>query len=285
MEVHTVGIVGAGAVGRGIAMTCAVSGLQVRLYDVDSNVVETAMFQIGQRVASQARHARLMQDEMEGVLHRIRTLSRLDGMDEADIVIEAVPEDLETKRMVFSQLDRICPERTVFVTGTSGLSITELAQATLRPDRFIGMHFFHPVSTVGLVEIARGYETSYETFEVAVALCRRIDKTPIVVQDVPPFVVNRILVPMVNEAIFMLQEGLATAEDIDTAMRLGANHPIGPLALADKMGLDALLTITETLLRETGDPKYRPPRLLRQLVRSGKLGRKTGEGFYHYDED
>ncbi|GEO26881.1 3-hydroxybutyryl-CoA dehydrogenase [Alicyclobacillus acidoterrestris] len=282
MEVTSIGVVGAGLTGRGIAQAAATKGYDVFLYDIDADAVDGALFQIGRRLASEARKARISQDESERVIRRIRACTDLDMLRDVHLIIEAVPEKMETKQAVFRALSLICSPRTIFATNTSGLSITELASATDRPESFIGMHFFHPVPVMKLVELIPGSETNQETLDAAKTVCERMGKQCIEVKEAPLFVVNRILVPMLNEAIFVLQEGLATAEDIDTGMRLGANHPIGPLALSDMVGLDTLLETASTLHRETGDTKYRPPQLLRQMVRAGKLGRKSGVGFYDY---
>ncbi len=268
--------------GRGIAQVFAVAGYHVILYDVDESIVDEAMFHIGQRLAARARNARLAHEESEKALKRIRVAGDLSLLKDSDLVIEAVPEDMALKKQVLAQLEAICGERTIFATGTSGFSVTELARATKFPERVIGLHFFHPVPVMQLVEVIRGAQTDQETFETAMGIVEEIGKTAIAVQDSPLFVVNRILVPMLNEAIFVLQDGLASKYDIDAGMKLGANHPVGPLALADMVGLDTLLAVSESLLAETGDTKYRPPLLLRQMVRAGKLGRKSGEGFYTY---
>ncbi|WAH38483.1 3-hydroxyacyl-CoA dehydrogenase family protein [Alicyclobacillus dauci] len=282
MDVATIGVVGAGLTGRGIAQVAAQGGFDVYLFDVQPSVVDDALMRIGQRLASDTRKARISQDDSERVLRRIRACSRLSDFAEVDMVIEAVPEKLATKEQVFRELSRICPARTIFASNTSGLSITAMASVTDRPESFLGMHFFHPVPVMQLVELVRGSETSETAMDVAKSICDRMGKTTIEAAESPLFVVNRILVPMINEAIFVLQEGLATAEAIDTGMKLGANHPIGPLALADMVGLDTLLDTAQTLLAETGDTKYRPPLLLRQMVRAGRLGRKSGSGFYDY---
>lgn len=284
MEVSNIGVVGAGLMGRGIAQVAAMGGYNVHLYDVQSSIVDEALFRIGQRLASDARKARITQEESEHILQRIHACSDMSAFATIDFVIEAVPEKMELKQRVFRQLSEICQARTIFASNTSGLSITAMASVTDRPESFVGMHFFHPVPMMSLVELIRGSETNDEAVTTAKAVCDRLGKTYIEVAEAPLFVVNRILVPMLNEAIFVYQEGLASAEDIDKGMRLGANHPIGPLALADMVGLDTLLDTADTLLAETGDTKYRPPQLLRQMVRAGKLGRKAGTGFYHYED-
>jgi 3-hydroxybutyryl-CoA dehydrogenase len=217
------------------------------------------------------------------------TLARIKGVVDlatavkgAEIVIEAVIENMDLKKQVYKELDQVCVPGTVLASNTSGLSITEIASVTRRPDRVIGMHFFNPVPVMKLVEIIRGQSTGEETFQAVRALAERMGKTPIAINEAPGFAVNRILVPMMNEAIFVLQEGIASAEDIDKGMMLGANHPIGPLALADLVGLDTLLMVQENLYQEFGDSKYRPCPLLRKMVRAGHFGRKSGRGFYEY---
>ncbi|MFD1677714.1 3-hydroxyacyl-CoA dehydrogenase family protein [Alicyclobacillus fodiniaquatilis] len=284
MKVSNVGIVGAGLMGSGIAQVAAVAGYNVILYDANARVMDDALFYIGQRLAGSARKGFISQDDSEDVLKRIRACDDIHALAKSDLVIEAVPERMELKKQVFAELSAICPEGVVFASNTSGLSITEIASATNRPELVAGMHFFHPAAMMQLVELVPGNQTSEETMDIIRAVCQRMGKEIIEVKESPLFVVNRILVPMLNEAIFVLQEGLATAADIDKGMRLGANHPLGPLALADMVGLDTLLATAETLFAETGDTKYRPPQLLRQMVRAGKLGRKTCIGFYIYSD-
>jgi 3-hydroxybutyryl-CoA dehydrogenase len=269
--------------GSGIAQTAAAAGFQVRLYDVNQEAVNRALSAIAGRLAKDVRKGRLTEEGSDALLQRIKPCDSVKAFEQVDFVIEAVTEKIELKKAIFRELDSVCRLRTVFATNTSGLSITEIASATTRPDLVVGMHFFNPVPVMKLVEIIRGADTSEDAIDVALAVSQRLGKEAIFVKEAPLFVVNRILVPMLNEAIFVLQEGLASPEDIDKGMVLGANHPIGPLALADMVGLDTLLFVAETLYHETGDSKYRPAPLLRQMVRAGRLGRKTGRGFYDYE--
>jgi 3-hydroxybutyryl-CoA dehydrogenase len=283
VDVRVIGVVGAGTMGSGIAQTAAAAGFQVRLYDVNQEAVNRALSAIAGRLAKDVRKGRLTEEGSDALLQRIKPCDSVKAFEQVDFVIEAVTEKIELKKAIFRELDSVCRLRTVFATNTSGLSITEIASATTRPDLVVGMHFFNPVPVMKLVEIIRGADTSEDAIDVALAVSQRLGKEAIFVKEAPLFVVNRILVPMLNEAIFVLQEGLASPEDIDKGMVLGANHPIGPLALADMVGLDTLLFVAETLYHETGDSKYRPAPLLRQMVRAGRLGRKTGRGFYDYE--
>lgn len=282
MEVKTIGVVGAGTMGAGIAQVAAAAGFKVILSDVAPEIVQKGLGRIRESLERLAAKGKLG-ESVEEVLGRMATVTGYSGMEGVDLVIEAIVEDIEKKKALFKELDQICRPEVIFCSNTSGLSITEMASATRRPNRVIGTHFFNPVPVMQLVEVIRGEETSDETYGLAVKVCEKMGKTVITVKEAPLFVVNRILVPMINEAIFVLQEGIASAEDIDKGMKLGANHPIGPLALADLIGLDVLLMVAETLYRETGDSKYRPAPLLRKMVRAGHLGRKTGRGFYRYD--
>ncbi|MCS7176855.1 MAG: 3-hydroxybutyryl-CoA dehydrogenase [Candidatus Kapabacteria bacterium] len=277
-------VIGAGTMGSGIAQVFAQHGFQVAVVDVAEEVFQRARSLIGRSLERQVSKGVLTEQEKEATLNRIEFTLDLDSAaPTADFVIEAAPEHAELKRQLFARLDGLCRPEVIFATNTSSIPITWLAASTRRPDRVIGMHFFNPVPVMQLCEIVRGLMTSDETFRTTEGLARRIGKTPVCVQDSPGFVSNRVLMPMINEAIYCLMEGVASAEDIDTVMRLGMNHPMGPLALADLIGLDVCLAILEVLHRELGDDKYRPCPLLRKMVAAGHLGRKTGRGFYEYN--
>ncbi|MBC7339340.1 MAG: 3-hydroxybutyryl-CoA dehydrogenase [Firmicutes bacterium] len=282
MEVRRVFVAGAGQMGSGIAQVAAQAGLQVTMQDIAPEFLDRGMATIRRNLARGVEKGRITAEEQQAILERLKATLNLEAAAEADVVIEAIVENLQAKKDLFSELDRICPAATILASNTSSLPITELAASTKRPDRFIGMHFMNPVPVMQLVEVVRGHLTSDETHAVIRDLAVRMGKTPVTVQDYPGFVANRVLFPMINEAIYCLMEGVASAEDIDTVMRLGMNHPMGPLALADLIGLDTCLAILETLHRGLGDPKYRPCPLLRRMVSAGLLGRKTGRGFYTY---
>ncbi len=276
-----IGIVGSGLMGSGIAQVTAQSGVEVLLADQDSDSLDRALAQIGKRLARLGEQGKLNED-IDVIQERIQASSDLDRMAEADLVIEAVSEKESLKRSLFEQLDALCPPSTVLASNTSSISITNIASATKRPDRVVGIHFFNPVPLMPLVEIIRGAATSDETSAAVTRFAEHLGKTVIHAKDSPGFVVNRILIPFLIEAIFALESGVASREDIDKGVTLGLGHPMGPLTLADFVGLDTLLSICEVYQREFGDPKYRPPVLLRRYVAAGWLGRKSGKGFYEY---
>ncbi len=282
MEIKKICVLGAGLMGNGIAQICAQAGFEVTLRDIEQRFVDGGMNTIKKNLGRDVEKGKMNQDQMNALLGRIKpTLDLKEAATGADVVVEVVIEVMDVKKTVYAELEEIVPKHCLFFTNTSGLSITEMASVTKRPDRFIGTHFFNPVPVMRLLEIIRGHQTSDETLEIAKAWGKKIGKEVIIVKEAPAFVVNRLLCSMINEAFFALDEGLASPEDIDKGMVLGCNHPIGPLALADLVGNDTLLRVMEGLHRELGD-KYRPAQYLRKLVRAGNLGRKTGRGVYDY---
>jgi 3-hydroxybutyryl-CoA dehydrogenase len=282
--VRRVAVIGAGTMGNGIAQAFATSGFDVDLADVSPEVVSRALATIGRSLERVAKKQEWPADRAPEVLNRIRGGHAIDVAIDTDLVIEAVSENFALKRKIFEQIDAVARPRTILATNTSSISITEIAALTKRPDRVIGMHFMNPVPVMPLVEIIRGLATSDATTALVSDLAKRLGKTPVEVNDYPGFVSNRILMPMINEAAYCLMEGVATREAIDTVMKLGMNHPMGPLALADLIGLDTCLSIMEVLHSGLGDDKYRPCPLLRKMVRAGRLGRKSGHGFYEYPD-
>jgi 3-hydroxybutyryl-CoA dehydrogenase len=281
-QVSTIGVVGAGTMGNGIAHAFAQHGYMVWLIDVGEEVLTRAVGTIGKNLDRMVKSDKITQAARDETMSRIRTSVSYSSATSCDLVIEAVIEDKQVKREVFSSLDAVCRPATVLASNTSSISITEIAAWTSRPERVIGMHFMNPVPVMKLVEVIRGMATSDETYERVRALSEKLDKIALDCQDSPGFVSNRVLMPMINEAIFTLYEGVATRESIDGIMKLGMNHPMGPLTLADFIGLDVCLAIMNVLYEGLGDPKYRPCPLLRRYVDAGWLGRKSGRGFYEY---
>jgi 3-hydroxybutyryl-CoA dehydrogenase len=280
--VARVAVVGGGVMGNGIAQVFATSGFDVDLIDVEPQRVESALGSVAKSLDRVAKKQSWPSDRAGEILKRIRGGTSLEAAASSQVVIEAVSEDAALKRRIFEELDGIAPPTALLATNTSSISITEIAAATKRPDRVIGMHFMNPVPVMALVEVIRGLATSDETYAVVADLCTRLGKTAVEVNDYPGFVSNRVLMPMINEAVYCLMEGVATKEAIDSVMKLGMSHPIGPLALADLIGLDTCLSILEVLHQGLGDSKYRPCPLLRKMVKAGYLGRKSGRGFYEY---
>ena len=282
MNTKNIGVVGAGAMGNGIAQVFAASGFTVTLVDINQQAVDRGLAAINGSLDRMIKKELINAQEKSDTLSRITTATSPDALSAAQFVVEAVPEDFAIKAAILKQLDQVCPPQTPFASNTSSISLTRLAAQTGRPERIIGMHFMNPVPVMELVEIIRALQTDDRTCDLTRQLATRLGKTPVLANDSPGFVANRILVPMINEAIFALHEGIADAEAIDEIMKLGANHPIGPLALADLVGLDVVLSVLRVLQEGMGDPKFRPCPLLIKMVDANKLGRKTGIGFYDY---
>ncbi|MGG4383827.1 3-hydroxybutyryl-CoA dehydrogenase [Priestia megaterium] len=283
MNIETVMVIGAGQMGAGIAQVFAASGYQVSLYDVDQKNTQKGIEGIDKRLKKQVGKGSLSAKEYEEIMERLHLANEITAAQKADLIVEAVVEKMEVKQAIFAELDSLAPNHTVLATNTSSLPITEMAAVTTRPEKVIGMHFMNPVPVMKLVEIIRGLATTDEVYQAVYETTKKLNKTPVEVHDFPGFVSNRILMPMINEAVFTLYEGVANEEDIDQVMKLGMNHPMGPLTLADFIGLDTCLFIMETLHKGFGDDKYRPCPLLRKYVKAGWLGRKTGKGFFTYE--
>lgn len=281
-EIKTIGVVGAGQMGSGIAQVAAVSGYSVLLYDAFPGVAEKAAQRMKASLDKLLAKGKLDQEKHDFAVDAVKVVKDIADVAQADLVVEAAVEDVGLKKELFSALDKLAAPDVILASNTSSISLTEIASATSRPDKVIGMHFFNPAPVMKLLEVVKGYLTSQETIDTILEVGKQMGKVTVVAVDKAGFIVNRILDPMLNEAIFLLEEGVGTAEDIDNGMKFGCNHPMGPLALTDLIGLDVLLAVMEVLYREYGDSKYRPAPLLKKMVRAGKLGKKTGEGFFKY---
>jgi 3-hydroxybutyryl-CoA dehydrogenase len=282
MTIQRIGVVGAGTMGSGIAQVFAQGGFDVQVVDAAAGALDRARSSIEKSLGRFVEKSRLSADERDAIIGRISGATSIDALGDADYVVEAIFEDLEAKRGLFARLDQITRPHVILSSNTSSISITLLGAATTRPQKVLGMHFMNPVPLMALVELIRGQATSAESMLAATELCMRLNKTAVEAADYPGFIANRILMPMINEAVYALMEGVGTASSIDTVMKLGMNHPMGPLTLADFIGLDVCLAILQVLHEGMGDPKYRPCPLLRRMVAAGHLGRKSGQGFYKY---
>ncbi|KAB0584714.1 MULTISPECIES: 3-hydroxybutyryl-CoA dehydrogenase [Ideonella] len=283
MSIQHIGVIGAGTMGNGIAQACAVAGVPVTMVDISDAAVQHGIATITKSLDRLIKKEKLTEAQRDAALALIKGSTSYDDLKGADLVIEAATENLELKLRILRQVEGLVGDSTVIASNTSSISITQMAAVLAKPERAIGLHFFNPVPMMALVEVIRGLQTNDATHALAVAFAEKLGKTPITVKNQPGFVVNRILCPMINEAIFVLAEGAASAEDIDTGMKLGCNHPIGPLALADMIGLDTMLAVMNVFYDGFNDPKYRPAPLLKEMVAAGRLGRKTGRGFYSYE--
>jgi 3-hydroxybutyryl-CoA dehydrogenase len=284
MSIRKIGVVGAGQMGAGIAQVAAQAGLGVTLHDVGEDVLKRSIDGIARNVDRMIARGRIKPEHRDAIMRRIDTTAQMDGLAATDFIVEAILENEDAKIDLFKKLDQVCPPPVIFASNTSSISITKMGARTSRADRVIGMHFMNPVPAMRLVEIIRGLATSQETYDATRQLAEQLGKTTMVAEDFPGFIVNRVLLPMINEAIYTLYEGVGRVTDIDTAMKLGTNQPMGPLELADLIGLDTCLAIMEVMQRVLGDDKYRPCPLLKKYVDAGYLGRKVGRGFYSYDE-
>ncbi len=278
-----IGVMGTGTMGSGIIQVCAAAGYDVVIRSSKQEYIDGALAKIDKNLSKMVSREKITEEDKAATLGRISGGTTFDVLADCDLIIESSTENMDKKKELFAELDKVCKDDAILATNTSALSITEIAAVTSRPAQVIGMHFFNPVPAMKLVEVVKGIATSDEVKEAVIATTESLKKTPVEVAEAPGFVVNRVLIPMINEAVGILADGVASAEGIDTAMKLGANHPMGPLALGDLIGLDVCLAIMETLFNEYGDPKYRPNPLLRKMVRANKLGMKTGEGFFKYN--
>ncbi len=283
MEIKKIGVIGAGTMGTGIAQVAASTNYQVILHDISQDIIDRSLKIMDKSLTKLIEKGKIEEDKNK-ILERISTTTDLNSMKEVDFIIEAVFEDFDVKKAVLDKIDQIAPPEVIIATNTSSISITKLASQTKRPDKFMGMHFMNPVPLMRLVELIRGIATSDETFQIVKSLTEKMGKVPVEANDFPGFISNRILMPMINEAVYALMEGVGSVEAIDTVMKLGMNHPMGPLALADLIGLDVCLHIMEVLYEGFKDTKYRPCPLLRKMVDAGYLGRKAGKGFYDYNK-